>query len=376
MAKSLGVVVAVAVGATLLLAGGWRAEAADLVILRSGRYLAGDLQETEFTLYTPQASYRATRANTARLVLGTAAGDTVELRNGDRISGRVDQSRYTLRLPGGETRVVERAEASVVVLGASSPVRGERVPDVLLLRTGDFVYGELVGPEFELTTDAGRQRLDRSRVWRIILGSARGDLVELQNGERLLGLVDRPTYAIRTSDGQNETYGREEVLEVLFRPPERPRAGAGGTGDAAGQAGTAGAGAGTQVAAAPPTTVPTPSLPPQVRAALRDLHFEFDSWQLTPEARRTLEDLATAMKAFPSLTLLIEGHADERGTAEYNLALAARRAEAAKDYLVNLGIETSRLDMISYGEERPLDAGHNEIAWSLNRRAHFAVKAP
>src|SRR5262249_2084076 len=127
-------------------------------------------------------------------------------------------------------------------------------------------------------------------------------------------------------------------------------------------------------APAPPPTVPPAALPPAVRAVLRDLHFEFDRWELTAEARKTLEEMAAALKAYPSLRLLIEGHADERGTAEYNLALGARRAQSAKDYLVSLGIEPGRLDTISYGEERPLDPNHNEVAWALNRRAHFAVK--
>jgi peptidoglycan-associated lipoprotein len=107
---------------------------------------------------------------------------------------------------------------------------------------------------------------------------------------------------------------------------------------------------------------------------LRDLQFEFDRWELTPEARHTLEELASAMKAFPNLKLTIEGHADERGTSEYNLALGARRAQSARDYLVNLGVAAERLETISYGQERPVDPGHNEIAWALNRRAHFVVR--
>ncbi|MGH7265584.1 MAG: OmpA family protein, partial [Candidatus Rokuibacteriota bacterium] len=128
-------------------------------------------------------------------------------------------------------------------------------------------------------------------------------------------------------------------------------------------------------ASAPGPTVPPAALPPAVRAVLRDLHFEYDRWDLSPEARRALEEVAAAMKAFPALDLLIEGHADERGTPEYNLALGAKRAQTARDYLVTLGVEAPRLDMVSYGEERPLDATHTEMAWALNRRAHFAVKA-
>ncbi len=73
--------------------------------------------------------------------------------------------------------------------------------------------------------------------------------------------------------------------------------------------------------------------------------------------------------------MTIEGHADERGTSEYNLALGEKRAQAVKDYLVGLGVSASRLSTISYGEERPLDPGHNELSWVLNRRAHFLLRA-
>jgi peptidoglycan-associated lipoprotein len=120
--------------------------------------------------------------------------------------------------------------------------------------------------------------------------------------------------------------------------------------------------------------VPPAALPPPVRAAVRDVHFEFDRYDLTEDTRRSLEDLAQALKANPAFNVQIEGHADERGTTEYNLALGERRAQAAKDYLVSLGVDASRIDTISYGEERPLDPGHNELAWALNRRAHFVVR--
>jgi peptidoglycan-associated lipoprotein len=120
--------------------------------------------------------------------------------------------------------------------------------------------------------------------------------------------------------------------------------------------------------------VPPGALPPPVRAAVRDLHYEFDRYDLTDEARRTLDDLAQALKANPAFNILVEGHADERGTTEYNLALGQKRAQAAKDYLVSLGVDASRIDTISYGEERPLDPSQNELAWALNRRAHFVVR--
>jgi peptidoglycan-associated lipoprotein len=109
-------------------------------------------------------------------------------------------------------------------------------------------------------------------------------------------------------------------------------------------------------------------------AELRDIHFAFDRSDLTPEARQTLDGLAEALRNLPNLTLLVEGHADERGTPEYNLALGARRADAAKAYLVSRGMAANRIATVSYGEERPLDPAHTEAAWTLNRRAHFVVR--
>jgi peptidoglycan-associated lipoprotein len=124
------------------------------------------------------------------------------------------------------------------------------------------------------------------------------------------------------------------------------------------------------VAAVPPAALPAP-----VRAALRDLHFEFDRYDLTDEARRSLDDVAQALKENPRFSVLVEGHADERGTTEYNLALGERRAQTVKDYLVSRGVEAGRVDTVSFGEQRPLDPGHNELAWALNRRAHFVIRA-
>jgi peptidoglycan-associated lipoprotein len=102
-----------------------------------------------------------------------------------------------------------------------------------------------------------------------------------------------------------------------------------------------------------------------------DVHFEYDKYTLTPEARQILNETARRLKEKPDLVIQIEGHCDERGTQEYNLALGQRRAQAAKDYLANFGIDPGRITIISYGEERPLDPASNEDAWSRNRRAHF-----
>lgn len=101
--------------------------------------------------------------------------------------------------------------------------------------------------------------------------------------------------------------------------------------------------------------------------------FGFDSSDLTAESRATLEKQAAWMKKFGGVRVVLEGHCDERGTREYNLALGERRANAAKDYLVALGINPARVKTISYGKERPAALGHNESAWAQNRRSVTVV---
>ncbi len=101
--------------------------------------------------------------------------------------------------------------------------------------------------------------------------------------------------------------------------------------------------------------------------------FAFDSSELSAEARASLEKQAAWMKKFGGVRVVVEGHCDERGTREYNLALGERRANAAKDYLVALGINPARVKTISYGKERPAALGHNETAWAQNRRAVTVV---
>lgn len=101
--------------------------------------------------------------------------------------------------------------------------------------------------------------------------------------------------------------------------------------------------------------------------------FDFDSYRINGQARTALTANAQWLKSNPNATAQIEGHCDERGTTEYNLALGERRANAARDFLVNQGVAKSRLSVISYGEERPADPGHDEAAWSRNRRASFVV---
>jgi peptidoglycan-associated lipoprotein len=104
------------------------------------------------------------------------------------------------------------------------------------------------------------------------------------------------------------------------------------------------------------------------------IYFEFDQSELSAEARSILSGHAQLLRKYPGVKILIEGHCDERGTIEYNLALGARRAQVVKQYLANSGISETRLATLSYGKERPLDLGHDEGAWIKNRRAVFVIR--
>jgi len=108
--------------------------------------------------------------------------------------------------------------------------------------------------------------------------------------------------------------------------------------------------------------------------ALRDIHFEFDRYEIRPGAAKILDANAAWLKANGHHLVLIEGHCDDRGTNEYNLALGERRAKATMNYLVSRGIAADRIAVISYGEERPLCTDRDEACWLANRRAHFLVK--
>ncbi|PYQ99709.1 MAG: peptidoglycan-associated lipoprotein Pal [Acidobacteria bacterium] len=148
----------------------------------------------------------------------------------------------------------------------------------------------------------------------------------------------------------------------------------------------------SRVVPAPPEPVVEPTIvPPEpVRddaisaASLDDLNrnsplkavfYELDSSELSAEGQRTLDQNAALLKRYPTWTVTVEGHCDERGTAEYNLALGERRAITARAYLVSLGIPADRLRTVSYGKEFPFDPGHDEAAFAKNRRAHFVITA-
>jgi peptidoglycan-associated lipoprotein len=108
---------------------------------------------------------------------------------------------------------------------------------------------------------------------------------------------------------------------------------------------------------------------------LRPLFFELDSSDVSAAGQQVLQANVAVLKKYPNMQITIEGHCDERGTAEYNLALGERRALAAKNYMVSLGISADKVKTVSYGKEFPFDAGHNDAAWGNNRRAHFVITA-
>ncbi|MFZ5998636.1 MAG: peptidoglycan-associated lipoprotein Pal [Nitrospirota bacterium] len=114
----------------------------------------------------------------------------------------------------------------------------------------------------------------------------------------------------------------------------------------------------------------------EVDANLRDILFDFDQYDLREDAKPVLRELATLLSKDPKTKVIIEGHCDERGTNEYNLALGERRAHAAKTYLLSLGIPSSRIQISSYGEEKPVCSEHTEDCWAKNRRDHFVLAVP
>jgi peptidoglycan-associated lipoprotein len=157
--------------------------------------------------------------------------------------------------------------------------------------------------------------------------------------------VSRPTLPAETPIGSGARPGTTTAR------PGGPAAGGLAPGTAGGAAGAAGA------------------------SPLKDIYFEYDRSTILEDQKATLNQDAAWLKANPAVRITIEGHCDERGTAEYNLGLGERRARAVKEYLEAVGIAAPRMTTISYGKERPLVLGHDENAWKWNRRVHFALTA-
>jgi len=156
------------------------------------------------------------------------------------------------------------------------------------------------------------------------------------------------------------------------------------TGAESATAGTGGGPASTVTAMEQPdreTTFPEipGAVPPPAEFAttpqLGEIHFAFDAYEIRPEDVAVLDANVSWLRANPGALVLIEGHADERGTAEYNLALGERRAGAVMSYLIERGVRATRLVSISYGKERPICTEHDETCWARNRRAVFLVKS-
>lgn len=129
----------------------------------------------------------------------------------------------------------------------------------------------------------------------------------------------------------------------------------------------------------PPDTEPEPPPPPPPpppkleESQFQTAHFDFDKFNLSSDAKASLDHNYNLLNEFPDAIIKIEGHCDERGTVEYNLSLGEKRAKAAQEYLVGLGIAPNRISIISWGKERPADSGHSEDAWQKNRRSEFRV---
>ena len=141
--------------------------------------------------------------------------------------------------------------------------------------------------------------------------------------------------------------------------------------DAAGAAGATGSTAGSGSAG---TTAVDLTPQEQIEQIGDRVFFDFNRFDLTPQARQSVEKWADWMRANPAVTVVIEGHADERGTREYNLALGERRANSTKNYLAALGTEPGRVVTVSYGKERPAVVGSNDYAWAQNRRGVLVVR--
>ena len=165
-------------------------------------------------------------------------------------------------------------------------------------------------------------------------------------GERRVSPDEATTYRL-IATGPGGEAGASTTLDVMLPPPPLPK-----------------------------PVAPPPTISERLRNEVQDVYFDFDSSEVRPDARTVLAQNASALKSilsdFPTTTVILEGHCDERGSAEYNLGLGDHRGAAVKSLLGDLGVETKRLLVISYGKERPECTESNEACWQKNRRVHFA----
>jgi peptidoglycan-associated lipoprotein len=166
-------------------------------------------------------------------------------------------------------------------------------------------------------------------------------------GNRRVFPTDSTTYTL-TASGPGGSVSARATINVSAPPPPPP----------------------------PPTAVTKPPFPEALSGQVQDAYFDYDKSDIRSDARDALTKDASALKSiladYPNARVVVEGHCDERGSAEYNLGLGDRRATSAKEFLVQLGVPSDRLTTISYGKERPVCTEHDETCWQKNRRAHFA----
>lgn len=123
----------------------------------------------------------------------------------------------------------------------------------------------------------------------------------------------------------------------------------------------------------PPPPPPAPTIEELFAKNVKDAFFDFDKYDIRPDAREALAADAEFLRAHPEVKILIEGHCDERGSSEYNMGLGQRRADSSKEFLVSLGVAADRISTVTYGKEKPFCMEHNEECWQSNRRGHFVL---
>lgn len=272
------------------------------------------------------------------------------------------------------------SEFDAGIVGPDVPASGASDVDATLLRTSVAVDKAFaMGPRtrFGLGAGVGAARVSYDGIPGIGDESETSLLVPVSAGVRFLNRSEAPSWGLRLDVRDNLIFLDDEDPTGRSRDDDvvqqwEVSAGLsfffGGRGKAA-----ATRERDEPVAYAPPATDDSERRARErALAEIREkVFFDFDRYDLKPASRETLQRKSEALKVLSDVAILIEGHADERGTIEYNLALGERRANAARQYLIDLGIDPGRMTVVSYGEERPAVEGHNEAAWSQNRRDEF-----
>jgi peptidoglycan-associated lipoprotein len=194
-------------------------------------------------------------------------------------------------------------------------------------------------------------------------GCAKKQTVKTQEGGGAAGVAGSPSGA--AGGDVTSTPGKDGGVTSSSVPTEKVVGGPGASST------TAPAAPASPIEVAKAEAIAGEQATKEVKSAFEDIHFDFDRYAIRDDAKPTLEKVAAYLRQNRAAKLLIEGHCDERGTSEYNMALGERRAESTRKYLAALGVPESSLSTVSFGKEKPLDPAHDEGAWAKNRRAHF-----